>query len=257
MHYAQKFLQEPFTDFIKSSPIAKLCLLTVLFDVGKFEQVVATWKTLPKVKNVAQSTIVMASLYQIGTEDSYKEALQMIHDHDRDYPSGPGRLSTRGIQIFSLFAIRQKDFQKAHQDRLEKQEYSNIRMNLLIYGLVKSGNVAEAVDELNYCITDFFYQPVSPEFKFILSSEVMKELEEAVKKTQSVDKLRLFQQLVKRIMESDCAVVEDISLDGMTLQPISSSPNSAFQDKEFGVHQSGKKIKSKRWGKPVSPSRNK
>ena len=117
--YARTFAKPPFLEMFQKNPIAVLSHLTLLYDEGHYQEVVDTHKSLKQVPNVAESAIVMAALYKIGTPEAFQEANKRFSRHEwavAKVPEGKdikttlkekheaASLGSRGIQIFAYFS---------------------------------------------------------------------------------------------------------------------------------------------------------
>ena len=238
------FTQPPFLKWFDKNPIAILNHLTLLYDEGLYQEVVDTHKLLTQVPNVGVSAIVMASLYKLGTPEAYQEALTMWNEHERlvaKVPEGQDvkttlqmrsepHLSPRGIQIFALFCIQEKDYDKA-MDALGEQEVNNITDNLFVYKMMKSGELEKAVAEVEFQVKNF--KMLNTEIRLIYTTQVINELDLAISQTEKKGLLEKFRNL-QELMKSK-GFIKDITNEQLILdQYISASPGSSISDEKWG-----------------------
>ena len=244
LKYSRLLSEGAFFETFDHSPLAVQAHFQLLYDHGLYQEIVDKYKKLTKVKNVSYMAIVMASLCRIGTPEVYKQAREFLADEfliPKEVDSG------RQFELFAWFSIQMGHFDAAIETLKRKKHKSvkatsKIRKNLILFALVKNGQVEDCLSEMANELRS--YKEIG--FIPVYSPELLGEIAKAVKHDEKLKEM--YKELPNDLEEKgkmDIATIEELLFHPIDASPYSISKEKAFNNPHFYVDRKFTKSKSK------------
>jgi len=235
LKYSTIMTEGTFFQTFDKNPIAVITYFQLLYDHGRYQELVDKYKKLTKAKNAAYMTIVMASLCRLGTPEAYKQATHFLADEiimPKEVEGG------RAFEHFAWFSIQMGHYDAALETLKRKKQPTNviekiksvkattqIRTNLILTALVKSGKLENCLAEMSNQVRNY----TKSGFKPMYSPELLSEIAKAIKHDEKLT--QMYKELPNDLEEKgkkDTATVEEL-----VFTPISASPHTKIGDKDF------------------------
>jgi len=165
--------------------------MTMLYNSGLYDEVFPAYKACddgfkPKSKEEfanwnLDTTLVMAALYQHGTDEAFRDAMEIKKTNIDRFAQGSSRdkaniAFSRGTALAGWFAVEKGKYGLA-VDLLEKFDHkSDLILNILCYAKAKCGDCDGAIKELTKSV-----QKSAKRWKILLSPQVMDAISQEVK----------------------------------------------------------------------------
>jgi len=222
--------------------------MTLLYNSGLYENVFIAYKTCDNASFLPKSqedftgfnfdtTLVMAALYQHGTDEAFRDAMELKREKIerfaqlRDRKGKNSQVSfSRGTALAGWFAVEKEKYGLA-VDFLDKFGVkSDIVLNILCYAKAKSGDADGAIKDLIKSV-----HKSTKKWKILLSPQVMDAISEEVKYFDSPRLNENFSKLCT-ILDKN-ATLGDLSLRERVLEPIEKGKPAKFEKSEFSNYK--------------------
>ena len=201
---------------------------TLLYNAGLYEDIFAAYKAHDNDELYTKKrdeftglsndgTMIMAALYQHGTDEAFRNAMEWKRDKiEKLFENETDRAKagfSRGIVLFGWFAVEKGKYGVA-VDFLERvDQKSDLLSNVLCYAKAKGGDANGAIADLNRDV-----QKSRNKWKFTVNPQVMDVISEEVKYFDTPVLNENFSKLCN-ILDKH-AVLDDQSIRDKILEPI-------------------------------------
>ncbi len=221
------------TGFEKNLRNLRVKYMTMMYKNGLHQDVVDTFKSTPEeLRSLDDTTLVLAALYQLGTDDAFKYASEvMAKTRLGKLPREVNSAGFRGMFIYAYFAVQRGELGLAYDILVDKRRSSRSSMfssNLKLLILTKVVRLNEALQVIKLEML-----PGPSGKRKVVCFEVIQGLAAAIKDADSSNSElgKEFTALCKKLDES--SELCEQSMEEMLLQPLEKYSRSPPRDGPF------------------------
>ena len=215
--------------------------LALLFKQELYNEILEAYSKVNRYKHEDFVNIV-TTLYKMNTDESLEKAYSILDIYRNLYETSFLRCEL----IVALFAIERQQYQRAIQQlrQLLDSDPNSMTLNLLIFALLKNGEIVEALKMLKLCTKSHIRKYLKP---LELNNQVLKYLSTMIKDLNNSEIQEDLKKTEKTLI--NFAKFSDQSLSKVIIKPISSS-NLGLNNESKLIELSALNVKSaqqKKW----------